>query len=215
MEQQKTELVCILDRSGSMGGLESDTIGGFNSFIEKQKQDKGDVILTTLLFDHHIEVLHDRMNLQAVSPLSERDYYVRGNTALLDAIGYGIEKIANVQAMSSDEHKADKVIVVITTDGMENASHLYRIQDIRRMIKDYTERDHWEFVFMGANIDAVETARDFGIDPDRAVRFHNDSEGIKLNYATLDRMVKGVKDHKEFSKDWKKDIEEDFAKRTK
>lgn len=212
MENLKTELVFVLDRSGSMGGLESDTIGGFNSFVEKQKQEAGEVTITTLLFDHQIEILHDRLAIQAIAPLTEKEYNVRGSTALLDAVGYGIEKISTVQSMSSDAFKAKKVIFVITTDGMENASRKYNTRDIKRLIEMHKKEDQWEFIFLGANIDAIGTAAQYGIDEDHAVQFRNNSEGIHINYGSLGKMVSDAKKGKAFDKSWKKDIEEDFEK---
>ena len=158
MDKNLTELVFILDRSGSMGGLESDTIGGFNSLLEKQKKVEGKCNLTTVLFDHDYELLHDRINIQAVSPLTEKDYYVRGSTALLDAVGRTISKIEHVQETTAEEYRAGKVMFVIITDGMENASREYTTKKVKSMIEAEKEKG-WEFVFLGANMDAVETAR--------------------------------------------------------
>ena len=157
MDKNLTELVFILDRSGSMGGLESDTIGGFNSLLEKQKKVEGKCSLTTVLFDHDYELLHDRINIQAVSPLTEKDYYVRGSTALLDAVGRTISKIEHVQETTAEEYRAGKVMFVIITDGMENASREYTTKKVKSMIEAEKEKG-WEFVFLGANMDAVETA---------------------------------------------------------
>lgn len=213
MEAQKIELVFILDRSGSMGGLENDTIGGFNAFIQRQRTEAGEVTLSTLLFDNQIEVLHDRMSLNALSPLTEKDYSVRGSTALLDAMGYGIQKIIQVQRMSKVKHKADKVLFVITTDGMENASREYSVEQIRQLIETQERDHHWEFVFLGANIDALATARSFGIKDHNAVQYHNDAHGIDLNFKNITNKMSAIKNNASASDAWKKEIEEDFKKR--
>lgn len=213
MENQKTELVFILDRSGSMGGLESDTVGGFNAFIEKQKKLHGEVTVTTVLFDNQIEFLHDRMDMRAMSPISEEDYSVRGSTALYDAIGTSIHKIINVQKMSKAEYKASKVIFVITTDGMENASQHYSAYDIKSLISYQEKKYNWEFIFLGANIDAITTAQTFGIRKSRAAQFHNDKEGINVNYKNLDELVCMLRSDKAVDETWKKDIEDDFKSR--
>lgn len=176
MDKNLTELVFILDRSGSMGGLESDTIGGFNSLLEKQKKVEGKCNLTTGLFDHDYELLHDRINIQAVSPLTEKDYYVRGSTALLDAVGRTISKIEHVQETTAEEYRAGKVMFVIITDGMENASREYTTKKVKSMIEAEKEKG-WEFVFLGANMDAVETAAQYGIDADNTADYLADREG--------------------------------------
>lgn len=177
-----TEVVFILDRSGSMGGLEADTIGGFNSMLEKQQQEGGDIIWSTVLFDHETEVLHDRVSVDRLSKITEDDYYVRGCTALLDAVGCAIHHIGNVHKYARDEDRPDKTMFVITTDGMENASVIYSYRDVKRMIKRQQEKYGWEFIFLGANMDAVEAAGRIGIRADRAARFHNDDVGVALNY---------------------------------
>ena len=158
MKKNLTELVFILDKSGSMSGLEKDTIGGYNAMLNKQKDVEGSCILTTVLFDHRYELLHDRMDIRAVRPMTEREYEVGGSTALLDAIGRTIHKIASVQEHTAEEYRAEKVMVVIITDGEENASRLYSSKEVKRMIRRQKERFGWEFIFLGANIDAVETA---------------------------------------------------------
>ncbi len=208
----KIELVCILDRSGSMAGLESDTIGGFNGFIDEQLKEEGEVKLTTILFDHEISLIHDRLDLKAINHLNRDHYYVRGSTALYDAIGFGINKIKAVQESTSKKYKADKVIVLITTDGMENASREYNIIDIKKLIKTQEEMD-WEFIFLGANIDAREVAEDMGIRRDRAATFMNDSHGINLNYQILSKSVSKMRMNKDLSADWSKEIEDDMKKR--
>jgi len=181
MDMSLTELVFILDRSGSMGGLESDTIGGFNGMIAKQKKEGEKVNVTTVLFDDETEILHDRFPITDVSPLTEKDYYVRGCTALLDAVGKTIGKVENVQKRLPEQSRAGKVIFIITTDGLENSSREYTYGKVRKMIEAKKECG-WEFLFLGANIDAVEEAGKIGIRADRSVTFENDSEGISLNY---------------------------------
>ena len=183
MKTNSTELVFILDRSGSMSGLEEDTIGGFNSMLEKQKAEPGECRITTVLFDNQYELLHDRIDIKAVSPLTGKEYYVRGMTALLDAIGTTINKIDAVQKNTAEEHRAGKVLFVITTDGMENASREFSYDKIKELIKQQKEKHDWEFIFLGANIDAVAVAGRFGVDHTRAQSFHNDKEGIALNYS--------------------------------
>ncbi len=213
MNQNLTELVFILDRSGSMGGLESDTVGGFNAMLLKQKETGGQVNVTTVLFDDVAELLHDRIPLAGVAPLTEKEYFVRGSTALLDAVGGTIHKLANVQKNTSEDQRAGKVIVVITTDGMENASREYSYKRVQRMITKETEKYGWEFIFLGANLDAVGEAGRLGIKASRAARFVNDGEGIRRNYAAVSAMVCEVREGNMVSEDWKRDIEEDFCRR--
>ena len=211
-----TELVFILDRSGSMGGLESDTVGGFNSMLAKQQSQEGECRITTVLFDHEYEILHDRLDLKAVSPITDKEYFVRGNTALLDAVGKTINKIGGVQKNTAEEYRAQKVLFVITTDGMENASREFSYDKIRKMIKNQKSKYNWEFIFLGANIDAVETANRFGIKKNRAQNFHNDSEGIELNYRVLSETLSEYRQapaNKSFSDSWNEEIEADFEER--
>ena len=215
MKKNLTELVFILDRSGSMGGLEQDTIGGFNAMLTRQKEQEGEANVTTILFDHEVQLLHDRFPLKAVAPLTEKDYYVRGCTALLDAIGYGVEKMANIQRHLPESERAEKVIFVITTDGLENASKRFGYEKIRRMIEREKEQYGWEFLFLGANIDAVETARHFGIGADRAVNYHSDSAGTQLNYEVLSEAISAVRCSAPLGADWKRRIDEDYEKRGK
>ena len=189
MKKNLTELVFILDRSGSMGGLEQDTIGGFNAMLTRQKEQEGEANVTTILFDHEVQLLHDRFPLKAVAPLTEKDYYVRGCTALLDAIGYGVEKMVNIQRHLPEDERAEKVIFVITTDGLENASKRFGYKKIRRMIEREKEQYGWEFLFLGANMDAVKEAARFGISSDRAVRFENDAQGVAVNYHVVSETV--------------------------
>ena len=190
MKETRTELVFILDRSGSMAGLEEDTIGGFNSLLEKQKQEAGSAVVTTVLFDNRYELLHDRIDIQGIRPITTREYYVRGSTALLDALGSTIAKIANVQRNTAPELRADKVLFVITTDGLENASREYGYDQVRKMVERQKRDFGWEFLFLGANIDAIATARRFGIGADRAVNYRPDPRGTRLNYETISETVK-------------------------
>ena len=189
MNANMTELVFILDRSGSMSGLEDDTIGGFNGMLKKQKEDNENVNVTTVLFDDRVDIIHDRFPIAVVQPLTEKDYYVRGCTALLDAVGESIHKIENVENHLPDSHKAGKVIFVITTDGHENSSKTYSYSEIRRLIEAKKECG-WEFLFLGANIDAVGEAAKIGIDRKRAVTYENDKAGVSLNYEVVGRAVR-------------------------
>ena len=213
MKQGLTELIFILDRSGSMGGLEADTIGGYNSLLTKQKAIKGECRITTVLFDNVVELLHDRTDLQAVSPLSDTDYTVRGSTALLDAIGSTINKIGNAIKHTAEDYRPEKVLVVIITDGMENASRYYGADQVKRMIKRQQDKYGWEFIFLGANIDAVETAGRYGIRPDRASRYHNDKEGIDLNYGSMSETIVNLRVNKTIDDNWNQSIDEDYKKR--
>lgn len=174
MKKNLTEIVFILDRSGSMRGLEGDTIGGFNAMIEKQKKEPGEALISTILFDNVSEVIHDRVPVQQVAPMTDGDYFVRGCTALLDAISGAIHHIENVHKYAREEDVPEHTLFVITTDGMENASRSYDSERVKRMIERRKEEDDWEFLFLGANIDAVETAKRFGIGADRAVNYHAD-----------------------------------------
>ncbi len=189
MKKDLTELVFILDRSGSMAGLESDTIGGFNSMLEKQRNVAGACNITTVLFDNAYELLHDRIDIRAVSPMTDKDYYVRGSTALLDAIGLTINKLAAVQKNTAEDYRAEKVIFVIITDGYENASREFTAEKVRTMIQREKNQYGWEFIFLGANIDAVETARHFGISANRAVDYVPDGKGTRLNYQAMGETV--------------------------
>lgn len=189
MKKNLTELVFILDKSGSMSGLENDTIGGFNSMLEQQKKVGGQCIITTVLFDNRYELLHDRMDLRAIRPITRREYSVGGSTALLDAMGKTIHKIATAQKNTAEDYRAEKVMFVIITDGEENASRYYSSAQVKDMIRHQKERYGWEFIFLGANIDAVETAGRFGINADRAVDYVADSKGTQLNYRMMSESV--------------------------
>ena len=199
MKKNLTELVFILDRSGSMGGLEPDTIGGFNAMLTRQKEQDGEANVTTILFDHEVQLLHDRFPLHAVAPLTEKDYYVRGCTALLDAIGYGVEKMVNIQ-----RHLP------------EDVSKRFSYEKIRRMIEREKEQYGWEFLFLGANMDAVKEAARFGISSDRAVRFENDAQGMAVNYHVVSETVSRMREAPcgaSIGAEWKEEIEADFQKR--
>ena len=213
MKKNLTELVFILDRSGSMQGLEADTIGGFNAMLEKQKKEPGEAFVSTILFNDHTQVLHDRVKIEAVEPITHREYYVRGCTALLDAIGGAIHHIGNIHKYARSEDVPEHILFVITTDGMENASRRYTSQQVKTMIQRQKEKYGWEFLFLGANIDAVETAGSLGIAPDRAVNYHCDSEGTRLNYEVVSQAVTAVRCCATLDEHWKDDIEEDFRKR--
>ena len=215
MKKNLTEIVFILDRSGSMSGLEADTIGGFNAMIEKQKKEDGEALISTVLFDNVSEVIHDRVSVQNIKPLTDRDYTVRGCTALLDAIGGAIHHIGNIHKYARAEDVPEHTLFVITTDGMENASRHYNAERIKQMIERQKARYGWEFLFLGANIDAVETAGHFGIGADRAVNYHADSAGTQLNYEVLSEAICAVRGSAPLRADWKKRIDEDYENRGK
>ena len=213
MRKNLTEIVFILDRSGSMSGLEADTIGGFNSMIEKQKKENGEALISTVLFDNVNEVIHDRVPVQKVEPMTDRDYSVRGCTALLDAIGGAIHHIGNVHKYARNEDVPEHTLFVITTDGMENASRRYDSETVKKMIERQKERYGWEFLFLGANIDAAREAARFGIRPDRAVNYRCDRAGTALNYEVIGDAVCSVRAARPLSADWKRRIDEDVKKR--
>ena len=215
MKNNITELVFILDRSGSMAGLESDTIGGFNSMIEKQKKIDGKCFVSTVLFDNVSEVLHDRVDLAAIQPMTDKDYTVGGCTALIDAIGGAIQHIGNIHKYARPEDVPEHTVFVITTDGMENASHRYTADKVKKMVQRQTEKYGWEFLFLGANIDAVETASNIGIAKDRAVNYHSDSEGTALNYSVMSEAICSVRCAKPLTADWKAEIDRDYKSRKK
>ena len=215
MKKNLTELVFILDRSGSMQGLEGDTIGGFNAMLDKQKKEPGEALVSTVLFDDRTEVLHDRVRLDRVRPMTDEDYYVRGRTALLDAVGGAIRRIGDIHKYARSEDVPEHTLFVITTDGMENASRRCSARQVREMIRRQKEQYGWEFLFLGANIDAVETAGHLGIAPDRAVNYHCDSEGTRLNYEVVGQAVAAVRCSAPLDEHWKDAIEEDFRRRQK
>ena len=215
MKQNLTELVFILDRSGSMAGLEDDTIGGFNAMIEKQKREPGEAYVSTILFDNDTEVIHDRMDIQKIQPMTRKDYYVRGCTALLDAAGKSIHHIGNVHKYAREEDRPEKTIFVITTDGMENASRKYSYDRLKAMIERQKERYGWEFLFLGANIDAAKEAARFGIGADRAADYLADSTGTGVIYEAVSEAVCSFRACRPMSTDWKRRVDEDYKKRGK
>ena len=205
-----TELVFILDRSGSMAGLESDTIGGFNSLIEKQKKVEGKCYVSTVLFDNVSEVIHDRAELEKIMPMTDKDYYVRGCTALIDAIGGAVKHIEKIHKYAREEDVPEHTMFVITTDGMENASKEYTADQVRKMIEEKKEKNGWEFLFIGANIDSVKTAKNFGIGEDRAVNYKADKRGTHVLYETVAETACAIRKNHFVGKEWKKKIEEDY-----
>ena len=213
MRKNLTEIVFILDRSGSMSGLEADTIGGFNSMIEKQKKENGEALISTVLFDNVSEVIHDRVPVQKVEPMTDNDYSVRGCTALLDAIGGAIHHIGNVHKYARNEDVPEHTLFVITTDGMENASRRYDSEKVKKMIERQKEKYGWEFLFLGANIDAAKEAARFGIGADRSVNYKCDEVGTALNYKVIGEAVCSVRAARPLSADWKRRIDEDVQKR--
>ena len=213
MKNNITELVFIIDRSGSMSGLESDTIGGFNSMIEKQKKLEGKAYVSTILFDNVSEVIHDRVSLDEIKPMTEKDYYVRGCTALLDAIGGAIHHIGNVHKYARKEDVPEHTLFVITTDGMENASRKYDLEKVKKMIEHEQEKYGWEFLFIGANIDAVQTAGSFGIPKNRAVNYNHDSEGTRVVYDSVSSAVSQCRACTPISDEWKDEIDRDYKTR--
>ena len=212
MGNNLTELVFLLDRSGSMGGLEEDTIGGFNAMLEKQKREPGEALVTTILFDHEAETLHQRVPIHSVHPLTN-EYSVRGSTALLDALGKTIWTIAYLQKKAKPEERPEKTIFVITTDGCENASREYSYPLVKQMVQEKQSEYGWEFLFLGANMDAISAAARFGIRADRAVRYKADHDGIRLNFGVVSEVVSSVRTCACISDDWKDKIEADFKKR--
>ena len=218
MKKNLTEIVFILDRSGSMSGLEADTIGGYNSLLRKQKNEEGEAIVSTVLFDDRQEVLHDRVNLKDMNPMTEKEYYVRGCTALLDAVGGAIHHIGNVHKYAREEDRPEKTLFIITTDGMENASRRYTYEKVKKMVERQKEKYGWEFLFLGANIDAISVAGRFGIAPERAVNYECDSEGTAVNYRALSKAVSKVRESAGcasviLEEDWKAEIEADYTRR--
>ncbi len=210
-----TELVFILDRSGSMGGLESDTIGGFNSLIEKQKKQDGECYVSTVLFDNVSEVIHDRVKLAEIKPMTDKEYFVRGCTALIDAIGGAIHHIGNIHKYARPEDVPEHTMFVITTDGLENASHKYSSDEVKKMVERQKEKYGWEFLFIGANIDSVETAKHFGIGADRAVNYHADKQGTAVLYDTVAETVCCMRASRPIESDWSDRINADFKNRKK
>lgn len=213
MKNNITELVFILDRSGSMGGLEGDTIGGFNSMIEKQKKQDGKAYVSTILFDNVSEVIHDRVSLEKIQPMTDKEYFVRGCTALLDAIGGAIHHIGNIHKYARKEDVPEHTLFVITTDGMENASHNYDLKTVKKMIERQQKKYGWEFLFIGANIDAVQTAGSFGIPNNRAVNYNADGGGTRIVYESVSNAVSRCRASAPISDEWKDEIDEDYKTR--
>jgi len=215
MKNNITELVFILDRSGSMSGLESDTIGGFNAMIDKQKNVDGECFVTTILFDNVSETLHDRVRLQDIEKITEDDYSVRGCTALIDALGGAIEHIEKIHKYARKEDIPSQTMFVITTDGQENASRRFTSKKVKKMIEQKKEKNGWEFLFIGANIDAVETAANYGIGADRAVNYHADSQGTRVVYDEVADTVTQARCNRPINADWSKKIDKDYRKRNR
>ena len=215
MKKNLTELVFILDRSGSMAGLEGDTIGGFNAMIEKQRKEPGEAIVSTVLFDNESEVIHDRVDIQKIEQMTDKEYCVRGCTALLDAVGGATHHIGNVHKYAREEDRPEKILFVITTDGMENASRKYTYERLKAMIERQKEKYGWEFIFLGANIDAAKEAARFGIDADRAANYHADHQGTAVIYEAVSEAVCSVRACKPMSADWKRNVDKDYKNRKK
>ncbi|THF84506.1 vWA domain-containing protein [Cohnella fermenti] len=213
MKTNRTELVFILDKSGSMGGLEADTIGGYNAMLARQQAEEGEARITTALFDNDYELLHDRLDIRSVAPITEKEYVVGGSTALLDAIGRTIHKIANVQKNTSEAYRADKVLFVITTDGMENASREYSSAQIKGLIERQQTKFGWEFIFLGANIDSVQVAGRFGIAASRVQNYHADREGTRLNYEVVADAVTHFRKSGALADNWGEGIRQDYESR--
>lgn len=215
MKKDLTELVFILDRSGSMAGLEEDTIGGFNAMLEKQKKLEGEALISTVLFDDRSEVIHDRKNIKKVEALTDKEYYVRGCTALLDAVGFAIHHIGNVHRYARDEDRPESTLFVITTDGMENASRHFRYEEIKKMIQRQQDKYGWEFIFLGANIDAAAEADRMGIRAERSANYHADGMGTAMNFKVMCQSVSDLRLNKAINEDWKNEIDQDFNSRKK
>jgi uncharacterized protein YegL len=215
MKKQLTEIVFILDRSGSMSGLEGDTIGGYNAMVEKQKDAPGQALISTVLFDDNVEVLHDRLDIKGLAPITDKEYYVRGTTALLDAVGGAIHHIGNIHKYARDEDRPENTVIVITTDGMENASYRYNYDSVKKMIERQKEKYGWEFIFLGANIDALEVAGRFGIGADRASNYHADGLGTQLNYSVVGEAMFNLRQGNGIKADWKDPIDKDYKGRKK
>ena len=215
MKKGLTEIVFILDRSGSMSGLEADTIGGYNSLIAKQKKEEGEAYISTVLFDDECEVLHDRVDIKKVEPMTDKEYTVRGSTALIDALGGAIHHIGNVHKYARPEDVPAHTMFIITTDGMENASRKYTAEQVKQKIERQKEKYGWEFLFIGANIDAVETAARYGIDKDRAVNYNADEQGTRIVYESVAKAVCSVRKSEAVRDDWSEEILADYQRRGK
>jgi hypothetical protein len=215
MKKDLTELVFILDRSGSMSGLESDTIGGFNAMLEKQKKVAGEALVSTVLFDDVSNVIHDRRNIKEIEPLTDAEYYVRGSTALLDAVGFAIRHIGNVHKYCRDDDRPENTLFVITTDGMENASRHFHYAELKTLIEKQKTKHGWEFIFLGANIDAAAEAERFGIGQQRSACYHGDAAGVALNFDVMCESIGELRVNKKMRADWKAKIDDDYNNRDK
>jgi len=213
MSKEVTEMVFILDRSGSMRGMEDDTIGGYNSMIEKSREGEGTAIVSTVLFDDKVEVLKDRVPIEKVSEMTKKEYYVRGCTALLDAVGGAIHHIKKIHKAMEKNNRPDKTVFVITTDGLENASKKYSYEEVKKLITKQKEKHEWEFLFLGADFDAVGEAAKLGIDSNRSVRFVKDSKGMNLMYATVGAAISNFRASNAISENWAQDIVSDYDER--
>jgi len=213
MKKGLTEIVFILDRSGSMSGLEADTIGGFNSLLKKQRKEKGEALVSTVLFDDTCDVINDRVSMDKVEDLTDDVYFVRGCTALLDAVGGAIHHIGNIHKYARDEDRPEKTLFIITTDGMENASRRYSFAKVKKMVERQKNKYSWEFLFLGANIDAIEAAGNIGIHADRAVTYQSDGEGTALNYEVMEEAIHSVRVGSALGANWKARIDEDVRRR--
>lgn len=208
-----TELVFIIDKSGSMRGLETDTIGGFNAMLDKQKKEEGTCLVSTVLFDTDSKVIHDRADLSDIRPMEENDYCPSGCTALMDAVGEAIHHIGNVHKYIRTEDVPEHTVFVITTDGMENASRRYTREKLKAMIEEKKEKNNWEFLFIGANIDAVTTAEQYGISEDRAVNYCADEIGTQVLYDSVSSAVSGLRKYRDIPSAWSANIERDYKRR--
>ena len=215
MKKNLTEVVFVLDRSGSMYGLEKDTIGGFNAMLEKQKKEEGQALVSTVLFDDRCSVLHDRVDIQKIRPMTNEDYFVGGCTALLDAVGGAIHHIGNIHKYAREEDRPERTVFIITTDGMENASRSYNYDKVRKMIQRQKESYGWEFLFLGANIDAAKEAARFGINPDMAADYHADTKGTAVIYEAMNDAICCARKAKPMAGSWKRKVDADYKERNK
>ena len=213
MKKGLTEMVFILDRSGSMYNMVKDTLGGFNSMIDRQKAEEGEAFVSTVLFANKSQVIHDRVSLKEIQPLTEKEYRVGGCTALIDAIGMAIHHIGNIHKYAREEDVPEHTVFVIITDGLENASTVYTADQVREKVERQKEKYGWEFLFLGANIDAVQTASSFGIDPSRAANYHNDARGVETNFESMTHALRSLRMDSAIPDDWKDDIDRDYASR--
>lgn len=215
MKKGLTEIVFILDKSGSMSGLEADTIGGYNSFLERQKKEEGEAYVSTVLFSDTNSVIHDRVPISKIEPMNDKQYSVGGCTALLDAIGGAIKHIGNVHKYAREEDRPEKTVFVITTDGQENSSRVYDYEKIKKLVKKQQEKYGWEFIFLGANIDAITEAGRLGIASNRAVRYECDGVGTMLNFECMSESIANFRVAESMPENWKEKIEKYHSKKNK